>query len=71
MDHLYRKWSDLHKRMKEVLEVYVNKIGNGSSLLQIYQDLDRLKGSRKIVEGFSERHLLSKLDTYIQSLFLD
>lgn len=35
--------------MKEVLEIFVNKVGNGKTLLEIYNQLDKLKNSNKMI----------------------
>lgn len=47
------KWSDLHRRMKEVLEIYINKIGNGKSLLEIYREMNKFKNNKSMIEGFT------------------
>lgn len=55
MDGLYSSWTNLHKQMKETLELYLGRVGNGKSLLELYNELDGVRDSRRVVEGLSER----------------
>lgn len=55
--------------MKEVLESYIDAIGEGKTLPELFDSLELSKGKK--IRGFPVSELLSKLDLYLQSLYSD
>ena len=68
-DFLYERWGELHSKMKETLELYIETIGGGRSLPEIFLQAELHKG--KTIEGLSAETLYTKLDMFLQSLYLD
>jgi protein-arginine kinase len=57
--------------MKELLEAFLSRISNGKSLYELYSEFGSIRNSNKIIEGFSEKELMNKLDMYVQAIFAD
>ena len=57
--------------MKQVLEVYLNKISSGKTLGEMYDEFNNKKYLKQKLEGHSKEELFTILDNYLQSLYLD
>ena len=57
--------------MKSILENYLNKIGSGRTLGEMYDEFNNKKYLKQRLEGHSKEELFTILDNYLQSLYLD
>ena len=55
--------------MKETLEQYIDVVGKGSSLAEIFKRAEEAKGKK--IDGINAEAVYAKLDTFLQSLYLD
>lgn len=69
LDALYQRWGQLHSQMKETLEAYIEAVGHGKSLPQIFLQAEAERGKR--IDGLSAETVYSSLDMFLQSLYLD